>query len=243
MAKSSTKASRLQSLRAAAPVAVALVFGALGGAGFAALNLPLPWMLGALAVDHRGQRRRPRAARARAVAAADDRRARGDARHHLHARAARGRAELAAQPGGAAALRHPRRRPDLSLSAALLRFRSDQRLLRRLARRAQRDDRAVRPARRRPAPRVAGARRAPPVHRVHDAVPRPGVRLPAAGPAARPGPGLRSAASGAARGARRGSATCSPAGCACRRRPSSGRCSAARRATRSAGSRSTRPIS
>ncbi|HEX2478735.1 MAG TPA: AbrB family transcriptional regulator [Geminicoccaceae bacterium] len=50
MAKSSTKASRLQSLRAAVPVALALVLGALGGATFAALNLPLPWMLGALAV-------------------------------------------------------------------------------------------------------------------------------------------------------------------------------------------------
>ena len=50
MAKARTTASWRLRLREAAPVAVALGLGALGGAGFAALNLPLPWMLGALAV-------------------------------------------------------------------------------------------------------------------------------------------------------------------------------------------------
>ncbi len=50
MAKARMKATRLRRLRAAAPIAVALGLGALGGAGFAALNLPLPWMLGALAI-------------------------------------------------------------------------------------------------------------------------------------------------------------------------------------------------
>lgn len=47
MAKARTTANRL---RARAPIAVALGLGALGGAGFAALSLPLPWLLGALAV-------------------------------------------------------------------------------------------------------------------------------------------------------------------------------------------------
>ena len=129
--------------------------------------------------DHRGQPYRARAARARAAAPADDRGARGDARHDLRARAARGRAQLAAQPGGAAGVRRAGRGRDLSLSAPLLRVRSDQRILCRHARRPQRDDRALGPARRRSASRVAGPRRAPPVHRVHDTVHRPGVRLPA----------------------------------------------------------------
>jgi membrane AbrB-like protein len=50
MAKSGTQARRPNRLRGAVPIAVALAFGALGGAAFAALSLPLPWMLGALAV-------------------------------------------------------------------------------------------------------------------------------------------------------------------------------------------------
>ena len=50
MAKARTMASWRLRLREAGPVAGALGLGALGGAGFAALNLPLPWMLGALAV-------------------------------------------------------------------------------------------------------------------------------------------------------------------------------------------------
>ena len=50
MAKARTMASWRLRLREAAPVAGALGLGTLGGAGFAALNLPLPWMLGALAV-------------------------------------------------------------------------------------------------------------------------------------------------------------------------------------------------
>jgi uncharacterized protein len=50
MPKARAKSRRLRRVRGAVPVAVALVLGALGGATFAALNLPLPWMLGALAV-------------------------------------------------------------------------------------------------------------------------------------------------------------------------------------------------
>ena len=50
MAEPKTQANRLLRVREAAPIALALGLGALGGACFAALNLPLPWMLGALAV-------------------------------------------------------------------------------------------------------------------------------------------------------------------------------------------------
>ena len=50
MAEPKTKANRLLRVREAAPIALALGMGGLGGAVFAALNLPLPWMLGALAV-------------------------------------------------------------------------------------------------------------------------------------------------------------------------------------------------
>jgi len=46
MGKARATANRLL---AQAPIAVALGLGALGGAGFAALGLPLPWLLGALA--------------------------------------------------------------------------------------------------------------------------------------------------------------------------------------------------
>ena len=243
MAKARTKATRLRRLRAAVPIAVAL-----GSRRARRRRLRRPQSAATLDArsprdHHRGQRRRSRAARARAAAAADDRRARGDARHDLHARAARARAELAAEPERAAAVRDPGRRPDLSLPAALLRLRSDQRLFRRFARRPQRDDRAVRPARRRSAPRVAGARRASPVHRVDDTVHRPGVRLPAARPPEQPGAGLRSRRSGAAGGARRRRLPARPTACACPRRRSSGRCSAAPRPTSSAGSRWSRPIS
>ena len=49
MAKARTTANRLRDLRARAPIAVALGLGALGGAAFALLGLPLPWLLGALA--------------------------------------------------------------------------------------------------------------------------------------------------------------------------------------------------
>jgi uncharacterized protein len=49
MPRARPKASRLRRVRGALPVALALVLGALGGAAFVALNLPLPWMLGALA--------------------------------------------------------------------------------------------------------------------------------------------------------------------------------------------------
>ena len=176
MAKARTTASwRLRC--AAAPVTVALGLGALGGAGLrrpqSAATLDARCARG----HDRGQCRRSRAARARADAAADDRRARGDARHHLHARAARGRAELVAQSGRPAAVRGPGRRPDLSLPAALFEF-DPTSAFRRFTRRPQRDDRALRPARRRPAPRVAGTARLP-VHRVDDTVHRPDVRLPA----------------------------------------------------------------
>jgi membrane AbrB-like protein len=50
MAKARTTASWRLRLRAAVPIVAALGLGALGGASFAALNLPLPWMLGALAI-------------------------------------------------------------------------------------------------------------------------------------------------------------------------------------------------
>jgi hypothetical protein len=50
MAKARRGANRLRGLRAWAPVAAALGLGALGGAGFAVLGLPLPWLLGALAL-------------------------------------------------------------------------------------------------------------------------------------------------------------------------------------------------
>lgn len=43
-------ARRRRGLRALAPIALGLALGALGGAAFAALGLPLPWLLGALAV-------------------------------------------------------------------------------------------------------------------------------------------------------------------------------------------------
>ena len=42
MSKARTTADRLLGVRALVPVALALGLGALGGAGFAALNLPLP---------------------------------------------------------------------------------------------------------------------------------------------------------------------------------------------------------
>ena len=180
MAKARTKASRLLRLRAAAPIAVALGLGALGGAGFAALNLPLPWMLGALAITTAAsvgglELRVPELLRRPMIAVLGAMLGTTFTPERLD-----GALSWLPSLARAAAVRGPGRRPDLSLPAALLRFRSDQRLLRRLARRPQRDDRAVRPARRRPAPRVAGARRASPVHRVDDTVHRPGVRLPAA---------------------------------------------------------------
>jgi hypothetical protein len=50
MAEPKTQAKRLFRVRGAASIALALGLGALGGACFAALNLPLPWMLGALAL-------------------------------------------------------------------------------------------------------------------------------------------------------------------------------------------------
>ena len=71
--------------------------------------------------DYCGQPCRAGVARARAAAPADGSGARGDARHDLCARAARGRARLAAHLGGAAGLRRPRRGRNLYLSAPLLR--------------------------------------------------------------------------------------------------------------------------
>jgi hypothetical protein len=49
MAKARTTANRVLRLLARAPTLVALALGAIGGASFAALGLPLPWLLGALA--------------------------------------------------------------------------------------------------------------------------------------------------------------------------------------------------
>ena len=49
MAKSGTIAHRVLGRLGRAPMLAALGLGALGGAGFAALGLPLPWLLGALA--------------------------------------------------------------------------------------------------------------------------------------------------------------------------------------------------
>jgi membrane AbrB-like protein len=49
MASAATIAKRVRGRLGRAPVVVALGLGGLGGAGFAALGLPLPWLLGALA--------------------------------------------------------------------------------------------------------------------------------------------------------------------------------------------------
>jgi hypothetical protein len=49
MAKAGTVAQRMLGHLGRAPTAAALGLGVLGGAGFAALGLPLPWLLGALA--------------------------------------------------------------------------------------------------------------------------------------------------------------------------------------------------
>jgi len=49
MAKATSTVNRLLGLFARAPIATALGLGVLGGAGFAVLGLPLPWLLGALA--------------------------------------------------------------------------------------------------------------------------------------------------------------------------------------------------
>ena len=49
MAKAKSTVNRLLGLFARAPIGTALGLGALGGAGFAGLGLPLPWLLGALA--------------------------------------------------------------------------------------------------------------------------------------------------------------------------------------------------
>ena len=49
MARARTTANRVHGLLARRPTLVALGLGALGGAAFAALGLPLPWLLGALA--------------------------------------------------------------------------------------------------------------------------------------------------------------------------------------------------
>jgi membrane AbrB-like protein len=54
IAKARTAANRVVGLLARRPTLVALGLGALGGAAFAALGLPLPWLLGALAATTAG---------------------------------------------------------------------------------------------------------------------------------------------------------------------------------------------
>jgi uncharacterized protein len=54
MAKAGTSANRVLGRLGRAPTLVALCLGAIGGAGFAALGLPLPWLLGALAATTAG---------------------------------------------------------------------------------------------------------------------------------------------------------------------------------------------
>src|ERR687892_1471449 len=54
MARAGTVAKRVLGPLGRAPVPIALGLGALGGAAFAALALPLPWLLGALAATTAG---------------------------------------------------------------------------------------------------------------------------------------------------------------------------------------------
>src|SRR5262245_6038235 len=128
MARSGTIAHRVLGRLGRAPTLTALGLGTLGGTGFAALGLPLPWLLGALAATTAAslagldlrvpeQLRRPKVA------------VLGTMLGTAFARAARGRTQLAAQPGGAAGVCRAGRGRDLSLSAPLLRVRPDQRIL------------------------------------------------------------------------------------------------------------------